>query len=500
MEIATREFSVTQSNARSNARTQTITTKLVTTPFLLPDPTTLVSLKVVGDRYWPSVVDGSAGASVASGGGSRASQQSPALKNLYATRKLPVQRLAGALPYTADPTGARAGVGVSLSVVHASHALKPPPPPGPGPGPGGTFSLETDSTEKDNAFENAEETFDYAVRAANEKALENSRLEIGSSGGGTNGNHSAAATHGDVFGAFVQDPASVGFARLMCGDAIRDDNSGGDEKSKKNESRLLQKTSLASFCVAALRECASLEEPSATSAYIDAYASAGAVRGAVEACLFVTRSMSNSTSQSMNDSMSTSPINLPINLHNSVRPVLVDDARSRIKRALTVADVAIGAATMRVSKVNSNVNSSDRHQERLMPSSLASGFRECTRDALGAMGFDLPGKELCSYYKGDVFCAAVPAGTSSVGDDGVNGNTKNHHSNATKPKDIRGLFGTYLKAFGLPSAPAVRRALAKFGLGPPGSGLDPASVVVALAKELPETNPEAVLRVARCGL
>ena len=374
MEIATREFSVTQSNARSNARTQTITTKLVTTPFLLPDPTTLVSLKVVGDRYWPSVVDGSAGASVASGGGSRASQQSPALKNLYATRKLPVQRLAGALPYTADPTGARAGVGVSLSVVHASHALKPPPPPGPGPGPGGTFSLETDSTEKDNAFENAEETFDYAVRAANEKALENSRLEIGSSGGGTNGNHSAAATHGDVFGAFVQDPASVGFARLMCGDAIRDDNSGGDEKSKKNESRLLQKTSLASFCVAALRECASLEEPSATSAYIDAYASAGAVRGAVEACLFVTRSMSNSTSQSMNDSMSTSPINLPINLHNSVRPVLVDDARSRIKRALAVADVAIGAATMRVSKVNSNVNSSDRHQERLMPSFLASGF------------------------------------------------------------------------------------------------------------------------------
>jgi hypothetical protein len=282
----------------------------------------------------------------------------------------------------------------------------------------------------------------------------------------------------------------------MCGDAIRDDNSGGDEKSKKNESRFLQKTSLASFCVAALRECASLEEPSATSAYIDAYASAGAVRGAVEACLFVTRSMSNSTSQSMNDSMSTSPINL----HNSVRPVLVDDARSRIKRALTVADVAIGAATMRVSKVNSNVNSSDRHQERLMPSFLASGFRECTRDALGAMGFDLPGKELCSYYKGDVFCAAVPAGTSSVGDDGVNGNTKNHHSDATKPKDIRGLFGTYLKAFGLPSAPAVRRALAKFGLGPPGSGLDPASVVVALAKELPETNPEAVLRVARCGL
>ena len=63
-----------------------------------------------------------------------------------------------------------------------------------------------------------------------------------------------------------------------------------------------------------------------------------------------------------------------------------------------------------------------------------------------------------------------------------------------------GLFGAYLRFFRFPPAFAVRRALAKFGLGPPGSGLDPEAVAVALAVGLPGTDPAAALRVARCGL
>ena len=63
-----------------------------------------------------------------------------------------------------------------------------------------------------------------------------------------------------------------------------------------------------------------------------------------------------------------------------------------------------------------------------------------------------------------------------------------------------GLFGAYLRFFRFPTAFAVRRALAKFGLGAPGSGLDPEAVAVALAVGLPGTEPAAALRVARCGL
>lgn len=54
----------------------------------LPVPIQVKSVCVAGPRYWPQLVEG------------------PALRALYATRTLYVQRKAGALPYADDPTGA----------------------------------------------------------------------------------------------------------------------------------------------------------------------------------------------------------------------------------------------------------------------------------------------------------------------------------------------------------------------------------------------------------
>jgi hypothetical protein len=109
----------------------------------------------------------------------------------------------------------------------------------------------------------------------------------------------------------------------------------------------------------------------------------------------------------------------------------------------------------------------------IMPPALARGFLEAILDALDSMRFDVPGGALAGYYKGE------PRATS---------------------KDGRGLFGHFLRAFGFPTAQRVRRALARFGCGPPGSGLDPETVAAAVAAGVPGTNPAAVLRIARCGL
>jgi hypothetical protein len=116
----------------------------------------------------------------------------------------------------------------------------------------------------------------------------------------------------------------------------------------------------------------------------------------------------------------------------------------------------------------------------IMPRLLVSSFLETARDALDAMRFDAPRGELAAYYG---------AGASGAFDD-----------SGGERKRRAGLFGAYLRFFRFPPAFAVRRALAKFGLGPPGSGLDPEAVAVALAVGLPGTDPAAALRVARCGL
>ena len=52
----------------------------------------------------------------------------------------------------------------------------------------------------------------------------------------------------------------------------------------------------------------------------------------------------------------------------------------------------------------------------------------------------------------------------------------------------------------MPSPGEVRAALATAGVGSPGDGLDPDVVVPALAVGLPGTPPQAILRIARCGL
>ena len=67
-------------------------------------------------------------------------------------------------------------------------------------------------------------------------------------------------------------------------------------------------------------------------------------------------------------------------------------------------------------------------------------------------------------------------------------------------KDGGGLFGCYLRFHGMPSPGEVRAALAVAGVGAPGAGFDPDVVVPALAVGLPGTPPQAILRIARCGL
>jgi len=417
------------------------------TPCLLPDPSVLVSVKVAGDRYWPVSVDDARG-----------------LRALYATRTLPVQRLAGALPYAADPTGARAGAAASLDVVRARAALE---------APRGLRVKETN------------EAFDAAARASNASRAAASR------------DFYAAAGDDAAFGA---DPASAGFARLMCASV-----SGASETSDfRNDgaSQRRERAALASFCESALRECARREAPDAAAAYVDAYAAARAVCAAAEEA----RDRLPSSSSSSDEAAA----------YVRVPP---EPESVTIARALALADARLAALDLEtrggsrndVENDEENDSSSrivssgsfNRFAAPVMPRALAASFLETARDALDAMRFDAPNEELFAYYVSNGFGFEI----SNPKDDASDATTRKTElaeearlSRVGRARKRAGLFGAYLRFFRFPTAFAVRRALAKFGLGAPGSGLDPEAVAVALAVGLPGTEPAAALRVARCGL
>jgi len=107
-----------------------------------------------------------------------------------------------------------------------------------------------------------------------------------------------------------------------------------------------------------------------------------------------------------------------------------------------------------------------------MSASLAAGFHASVAEALENLGYEESGARglLRRYLLGE-----------DVQDGG-------------------GLFGCYLRFHGMPSPGEVRAALAVAGVGAPGAGLDPDAVVPALATGLPGTPPQAILRIARCGL
>jgi hypothetical protein len=420
------------------------------TPCLLPDPSVLVSVKVAGDRYWPVSVDDARG-----------------LSALYATRTLPVQRLAGALPYAADPTGARAGAAASLDVVRARAALE---------APRGLRVKETN------------EAFDAAARASNASRAAASR------------DFYAAAGDDAAFGA---DPASAGFARLMCASVASETSDGNDVFSQRRE-----RAALASFCESALRECARREAPDAAAAYVDAYAAARAVCAAAEEA----RDRERAESFVRSSDEEAAYVRVP-----------PEPESATIARALALADARLAADLEITSRFDPSAleaqdendffeNDEDdeendarvatgprRFAAPVMPRALAASFLETARDALDAMRFDAPNEELFAYY-------ANGFGFGFLKDDAGDATS----SRKTSPEEARrrvgrarkraGLFGAYLRFFRFPTAFAVRRALAKFGLGAPGSGLDPEAVAVALAVGLPGTEPAAALRVARCGL
>jgi anaphase-promoting complex subunit 1 len=124
-----------------------------------------VRVKVVGDRYWPVEVDLTA-----------LETRAASLELLYGRRQLPVQRLTGALPYAADPTGARAGLARALHAAAAA-SLRPP-------------KLWF------NCDENNDDATGVAVRAST---------------------YGSSALQQDAVGVFTSDPALLGFKRLMCG-------------------------------------------------------------------------------------------------------------------------------------------------------------------------------------------------------------------------------------------------------------------------------------------
>ena len=178
-----------------------------TAPCLLPEEDRLVRLRVVGDRYWPVEVN------LATTGPHRAA----AIDLLYARRRLPVQRLTGALPYAADPTGARAGLARALHAAAAA-SLRPP--------------RVFDAADNDD-----DDATGVAVRAST---------------------YGSSALEQDAVGVFTSDPALLGFKRLMCGRIGADDAASAE---------------LAEFCRAALHECMTREDAASLPAYVDLHAS-----------------------------------------------------------------------------------------------------------------------------------------------------------------------------------------------------------------------------------
>jgi len=247
------ETDVSDEDSRKKTDFENTVVVIRKTPCLLPDPDMLVSVAVAGDRYWPVSCDDDA-----------------SLARLYQTRTLPVQRLAGALPYAADPTGARAGAAASLDVVRARAALEPP------------RGLFVDTTRSNDETEKRGEAFDFATRASDSARARTSRRD---------GASDFDATGSD---AFVSDPASVGFRRLMCDfvsspeetrfapfrhtKATTSSSSRDEEEDDEKDETVLrarvrgERERLAAFCRGAARECAAREEPDAASAYVDVYA------------------------------------------------------------------------------------------------------------------------------------------------------------------------------------------------------------------------------------
>ena len=175
-------------------------------PCVLPEGTRRV--EVVGDRYWPVSRERRADADADD-----------------APRVLPVQRFAGALPYAADPTGARAGASKALRVAAAAAGLRPPrllPP-----------VAADDSDDRDGPTGLARDPGDPPPPFSRATGL----------------------LADDAVGVFTSDPTLLGFKRLMC--------EGEGE--------------LADFHRAALHECMSREEPAAATAYVDARAAAETV-------------------------------------------------------------------------------------------------------------------------------------------------------------------------------------------------------------------------------
>ena len=210
-------------DADANASEKKTETRRVVAPCLLPDPSRLVSARVVGERYWPVTLEleEASGSGHGSGHGSGSSSSDAAYDALYRRRRLPVQRLAGALPYAADPTGARAGLSDALRDAAAATALRPP------------------RTQ--------------AGVCADVGADEVGADEVGADEVGANVGDAAIPTRAsDSTGTFTSDPALLGFRRLMCGGA-----GGGADAAQ-----------LAAFSRAALHECMTREEPGALPAYV----------------------------------------------------------------------------------------------------------------------------------------------------------------------------------------------------------------------------------------
>ena len=109
----------------------------------------------------------------------------------------------------------------------------------------------------------------------------------------------------------------------------------------------------------------------------------------------------------------------------------------------------------------------------VLPPSLATGYRAAVSGALDALGYAEPGGALSAYYRGET---------------------------VSREMDPRGLFGWYLGFFRFPTPAEASVALARAGLGAPGSGIDPDAAAAALATGLAGTPPAAILRVARCGV
>ena len=175
----------------------------------------------------------------------------------------------------------------------------------------------------------------------------------------------------------------------------------------------------------------------------------------------------------------------------------IDDAQSSTRATERPNERANERAN---AKTDANARPSLFTAAPVVPASLASSFLETARDALDAMRFDAPRRELAAYYAGGFAPrATVTTDTTTTASSASSNGITRRRTEASRSARA-GLFGAYLRFFGFPSAFEARRALARFGLGPPGSGLDPEAVAVALAVGLPGIEPAAALRVARCGL